>query len=56
MSSPSIRTAPAVGSNRPSSIAKVVVLPAPLPPSSAAVAPRATLKPIPSTASAPDNA
>ena len=50
MSSPSTRTVPALGSSRPSSIDRVVVLPAPLPPSSAAVTPRSTAKPMPSTA------
>src|SRR5581483_3094274 len=50
MSTPKRRTSPALGSKRPSSIARVVVLPAPLPPSSAVVTPRATVKSMPSTA------
>ncbi len=41
---------PDVGSNRPSMIDNVVVLPAPLPPSKAAMTPRATVKLTPSTA------
>src|SRR2546426_409337 len=44
MSSPSTCTLPAVGSNRPSRIERVVVLPAPLPPSNAAVTPCLTAK------------
>ena len=51
MSSPKMRMRPAVGSSRPSSIDSVVVLPAPLPPSSAAVTPAGTAKSMPSTAS-----
>ena len=50
MSSPSTCTVPEVGNNRPSRIDRVVVLPAPLPPSNAVVMPRATVKLIPSTA------
>ena len=50
ISSPSTRICPAVGSRRPSSMESVVVLPAPLPPSSATVAPAGTLKSMPSTA------
>ena len=42
---------PAVGISRPSSIAIVVVLPAPLPPSSPTVAPAGTVKSMSSTAS-----
>ena len=41
MSSPSTRIVPAVGVSTPSSIDSVVVLPAPLPPSSAVVVPAA---------------
>src|SRR4051812_1785965 len=51
MSSPKTRTVPLVGRRRPSSIESVVVLPAPLPPSSAAVTPRSTVKSMRSTAS-----
>src|SRR5476649_1394722 len=44
MSIPSTWISPTVGSSRPSSIAIVVVLPAPLPPSRPSTAPRGTLK------------
>src|SRR5260370_1411102 len=50
MSSPRRRTLPASGRRRPSSIDSGVVLPAPLPPSSAAVPPAATAKAIAATA------
>src|SRR5580700_8787603 len=50
MSVPRISTEPDEGRRRPSSIDRVVVLPAPLPPSSAAVAPDATVKLTSSTA------
>src|SRR5690606_2489259 len=50
MSTPKISILTRVGSSRPSSIARVVVLPAPLPPSSAAVVPGRTSKLKPSTA------
>src|SRR6266436_9969598 len=46
-----MRMVPAVGVNTPSSIDRVVVFPAPLPPSSAVVVPRLTSKSIPFTAS-----
>ena len=51
MSSPSTVIEPAVGVSTPSSIDSVVVLPAPLPPSSAVVVPRRTAKETPLTAS-----
>ena len=51
MSSPNTVIRPALGARRPSSIAIVVVLPAPLAPSSAVVLPRGTTKLKPSTAS-----
>ena len=41
MSTPSTETAPEVGSNRPKSMAMVVVLPAPLPPNSPVTVPAA---------------
>ena len=50
MSKPSTATVPEVGNSSPSSIEIVVVLPAPLPPSSATVAPRGTEKLMASTA------
>ncbi len=50
MSAPSTRTSPDVGTTSPISIAIVVVLPAPLPPSNAVVVPRASAKSMPSTA------
>ena len=50
MSSPSTVIRPALGASRPSSIAIVVVLPAPLAPSSAVVLPRGTAKLSSSTA------
>ena len=51
MSTPSTRISPSVGSSTPSSIDSVVVLPAPLPPSSAVVVPLRTAKLTPLTAS-----
>src|SRR5437660_672578 len=50
MSTPSTSISPAVGSSSPSSMAMVVVLPAPLPPSSPSTAPGATAKVRSSTA------
>src|SRR5690349_20014037 len=50
MSIPSTWMSPAVGSSRPSSMAMVVVLPAPLPPSRPSTAPGGTLKVRSSTA------
>ena len=50
MSVPSTVMLPAVGFSRPSSMAMVVVLPAPLPPSSAVTLPCGTVKSIPATA------
>ena len=50
MSQPSTSMRPEVGSNNPSNMAMVVVLPAPFPPSSAVVPPRRTLKLSASTA------
>ena len=50
MSAPSTVTEPEVGVSRPSKIDSVVVLPAPLPPSSAVVEPAWTAKLTPSTA------
>ena len=50
MSSPKTVIEPELGSSRPSSMESVVVLPAPLPPSSAVVDPAAMVKSIPSTA------
>src|SRR5437879_6185282 len=50
MSTPSTWISPAVGSSRPSSMEMVVVLPAPLPPSSPSTAPRGTVKVRSSTA------
>src|SRR5471032_729509 len=50
MSMPSTWIAPADGSSRPSSIEMVVVLPAPLPPSSPSTAPRGTVNVRSSTA------
>ena len=51
MSQPSTEIAPAVGVSTPSSIDSVVVLPAPLPPSSAVVVPARTANEMPLTAS-----
>ena len=51
MSQLSTEIEPAVGVSTPSSIDSVVVLPAPLPPSSAVVVPARTTKEIPLTAS-----
>jgi len=51
MSSPSTVTRPAVGVSTPSRIDSVVVLPAPLPPSSAVVVPARTAKEMPFSAS-----
>ena len=51
MSWPRMRMVPAVGISRPSSIAIVVVLPAPLPPSNPSVRPAPKRNPTPSTAS-----
>src|SRR5256885_1531233 len=50
MSTPSTSMSPAVGSSRPSNMAMVVVLPAPLPPSSPSTAPGGTAKVRSSTA------
>src|SRR5258708_319561 len=50
MSAPSTLTEPAVGSSSPMIIAMVVVLPAPLPPSSAVMLPGASAKEMPETA------
>src|ERR1700681_4798613 len=50
MSMPRMEISPAVGSSRPSSMEMVVVLPAPLPPSSPSTAPRGTVKVRSSTA------
>src|SRR6266851_4566006 len=50
MSMPSTLISPAVGSSSPSSMAMVVVLPAPLPPSSPSTVPRGTAKVRSSTA------
>ena len=50
MSCPRIRIDPALGISSPSSIAIVVVFPAPLPPSNPSVCPAPTENPIPSTA------
>src|SRR5580704_12426135 len=50
MSTPSTWISPAVGSSSPSSMAMVVVLPAPLPPSKPSTAPRGTEKVRSSTA------
>src|SRR5437879_8171561 len=50
MSTPCTSISPAVGSSSPSSMAMVVVLPAPLPPSSPSTAPGATAKVRSSTA------
>src|SRR6185437_11665574 len=52
MSSPRMVTLPAVGTTRPIRMESVVVLPAPLPPRRAAVAPRGTVKSMPATATA----
>ncbi len=51
MSWPSTLIEPAVGTSRPSNMAMVVVLPAPLPPSSPTVAPAGVVKSMSSTAS-----
>ena len=50
MSSPKTVTDPEVGRSNPSRMERVVVLPAPLPPSSAIIEPSATEKPMESTA------
>jgi hypothetical protein len=50
MSMPSTAMSPLVGLSAPSRMASVVVLPAPLPPSSAVIEPRATVKETSSTA------
>ena len=50
MSAPSTVARPDVGVSSPSSMDSVVVLPAPLPPSSAVVVPRRTANEIPCTA------
>ena len=48
---PSTRTAPDVGARKPSSISMVVVLPAPLGPSTATISPASTVNDTPRTAS-----
>ena len=50
MSAPKTLASPEVGVTRPMSMAMVVVLPAPLPPSSAVMDPRRRLKSMASTA------
>ena len=50
MSAPNTRASPDVGMTRPISMEMVVVLPAPLPPSSAVIAPLCKVKLMPSTA------
>ena len=50
MSAPNTRASPEVGTTRPISMEMVVVLPAPLPPSRAVMAPLASVKVMPFTA------
>ena len=50
MSAPNTRTVPAVGVTSPMIMAMVVVLPAPLPPSSPVIEPAGSAKLIPATA------
>ena len=52
MSQPSAAMRPEVGETRPRSIPRMVVFPAPLPPSNATVSPRSTAKLTESTAGA----